>query len=74
MTANFPKANFSLLSLSGIGTFFNALFQLYLPAQTTSQIVGLATYPSMVMAFGMRLLINLALFSNNAQGVSCCCH
>jgi uncharacterized membrane protein YraQ (UPF0718 family) len=41
------------MSVSGIGTFFNALFQLYLPTQTASKIVGLATYPSMVMAFGM---------------------
>ncbi|PVH79736.1 MFS general substrate transporter [Cadophora sp. DSE1049] len=54
-------SNFSLLSLSGIGTFFNALFRLYLPAQTPSEIVGLATYSSMVMAFGCLGLLPLAI-------------
>ncbi|KAH7350665.1 major facilitator superfamily domain-containing protein [Rhexocercosporidium sp. MPI-PUGE-AT-0058] len=55
-------SNFSLLSLSGIGTFFNELFGMYLPmGKTPSQIVGLATYPSMVMAFGSLGLLPLAI-------------
>lgn len=45
-------ANFSLLSVSGIGTFFHTLFEIYAPEHRPQEVVGLATYSSMVMAFG----------------------
>ncbi|KAI1845751.1 hypothetical protein JX266_008116 [Neoarthrinium moseri] len=53
-------AIFSLLSVSGISTFMNTLFMMYSPAKTSDEIVGLSTYPTMVMALGSFGLLPLA--------------
>lgn len=50
-------AIFSLLSLSGIGTFMNTLMGIYMPAQSAEDVVGLSTYPTMVMALGIVVLL-----------------
>ncbi|KAK2604097.1 hypothetical protein N8I77_007054 [Diaporthe amygdali] len=54
-------AVFSLLSVSGIGTFMNTLFELYAPeGKSAEQVVGLSTYPTMVMALGSFGMLPLA--------------
>ncbi|KAF3009028.1 hypothetical protein E8E14_002403 [Neopestalotiopsis sp. 37M] len=53
-------AIFSLLSISGTGTFMNTLYAMYMPAHTAEEITGLSTYPTMVMAFGSFGLLPLA--------------
>lgn len=45
-------ATFSLLVISGTGTFLHTLIQMYEADHSISMIVGLGTYPSLVMAFG----------------------
>ncbi|KAI0471023.1 major facilitator superfamily domain-containing protein [Xylariaceae sp. FL0804] len=53
-------AIFSLLAISGIGTFMNTLYEMYTPAHSTTQITGLSTYPTMIMSFGSFGLLPLA--------------
>ncbi|KAI0019603.1 major facilitator superfamily domain-containing protein [Xylariomycetidae sp. FL0641] len=53
-------AIFSLLSVSGIGTFMNTLYRMYSPQKSPDEITGLSTYPTMVMAFGSFGLLPLA--------------
>lgn len=54
-------AIFSLLSLAGLGSFFNTLFHLYGADHTPDEIVGLSTYPTMLMAVGCLVLLPIAM-------------
>lgn len=54
-------AIFSLLSLSGLGSFFNTLFHLYGADHKPEEIVGLSTYPTMLMAVGCLILLPIAM-------------
>ncbi|KIW05425.1 uncharacterized protein PV09_03935 [Verruconis gallopava] len=51
---------FSILSLSGTGTFMNTLYEMYGAHHSAEQITGLSTYPTMVMAFGCLGLLPLS--------------
>ncbi|KKY39864.1 putative acid protease [Diaporthe ampelina] len=52
---------FSLLSVSGIGTFMSTLSELCAQeGKSSEQVVGLSTYPTMVMALGRLGLLPLA--------------
>ncbi|KAH9901750.1 major facilitator superfamily domain-containing protein [Xylariomycetidae sp. FL2044] len=53
-------AIFSLLSVSGIGTFMNTLYKMYGATRTSEEITGLSTYPTMIMALGSFGLLPLA--------------
>ncbi|KAH8647755.1 major facilitator superfamily domain-containing protein [Xylariales sp. PMI_506] len=54
-------AIFSLLCISGIGTFLETLIMMYMPqGKTVNEVVGLSTYPTMVMALGSFGLLPLA--------------
>ncbi|KAI1342296.1 major facilitator superfamily domain-containing protein [Xylariaceae sp. FL0016] len=52
-------AIFSLLAVSGIGTFMNTLYMMY-TNQSPDEITNLSTYPTMIMALGSFGLLPLA--------------
>lgn len=51
---------FSLLSLSGLGTIFNTLFGIYGKDHSPETIVGLSTYPTMLMTVGSLILLPIS--------------